>query len=77
MKRQPLNRFGMENLKPTNVGTSAKKRRQSKDLYELNVDAAFRYRILNFSAGFLQSYELRHVKRISKKLNSPEQASMI
>lgn len=51
-KRWPLNRFEMESPQSESVSISAKKLKLSKDCYNVEVDAAFGYRLLNFIAVF-------------------------
>lgn len=51
-RHRPLNRFEMESPDPESVGTSAKKLRLSEDARQVEVDASFGYRLINFVAVF-------------------------
>lgn len=51
-RRRSLNRHELEVPEDLNVSTSAKKLKQSDDLYDIEVDDAFSYRLLNFVAVF-------------------------
>lgn len=51
-RRRPLNRHEMEAPDDGNISTSAKKLKLSKELYDVEVDDAFGYRILNFISVF-------------------------
>lgn len=51
-RRRPLNRYELEKSDNLNVSTSAKKLKQSEDLYDLEVDPSFTYRIIDFIAVF-------------------------
>lgn len=51
-RRRPLNRHELEAPEDLNASTSAKKLKQSEYLYDVEVDQAFGYRIINFIAVF-------------------------
>lgn len=51
-RRRPLNRHELEAPDDLNASTSAKKLKQSEDLYDIEVNPAFGYRIINFIAVF-------------------------
>lgn len=52
-KRRRLNRFEMKSPQPESFNIPAKKLKLSKDCYNIEVDTAFGYRLLNFIAIFL------------------------
>ena len=51
-RRRPLNRHEAEAPHDLNASSSAKKLKQSEDLYDIEVNPAFGYRIINFIAVF-------------------------
>lgn len=51
-RRRPLNRHEAEAPDDLNASSSAKKLKQSEDLYDIEVNPAFGYRIINFIAVF-------------------------
>jgi len=51
-RKRPLNRFELETPEDLNVGISARKLDETKDLYDVEVDDAFSYRLINFVAVF-------------------------
>lgn len=51
-RRRPLNRHEVEAPDDLNASSSAKKLKQSEDLYDMEVNPAFGYRIINFIAVF-------------------------
>ncbi|KAL3284560.1 hypothetical protein HHI36_018717 [Cryptolaemus montrouzieri] len=47
-QRRPLNRLELEAPNNLNASTSAKKLKQSEDQYDIEMNQAFGYRIINF-----------------------------
>jgi len=51
-RKRPLNRHELEVSDDSNVSTSTRKLKQSENLYDVEVDPAFGYRIIDFIAVF-------------------------
>lgn len=60
-RRRPLNRLELEAPDDLNVSTSAKKLKQSKHLYDVEVDDSFGYRMINFIAVFFCYFKYRRL----------------
>jgi len=55
-RKRPLNRHELKASDDSNVSISARKLKQSEDLYDVEVNPAFDYRIIDFIAFYFHCY---------------------
>jgi len=71
-RKRPLNRYELEAPDDSNVSTSARKLKQSEDLYDMEVDPTFGYRIIDFIAVFTAISNIVVCKECKSKVKFTE-----